>query len=308
MSRKTRKKKRESGAQPAPPRRRRLGSGAAVLTACLLLMGVALAATRFAPVRRAVGLAPLPEPAAAQAPGDPQLAKEYVYAGGRLVATEESGGQPTPTPTPAGSPPSNLVALLGSVSGASASISVSWSPPSSGGQVASYIVERKAAGGSFEPVGQPVLAPDTLLNDAGAAEGAAYLYRVKAVFAAGGNSDYSNSDLATAVVFTEDPLVGANDPQGRPQTPIYARHLTELRRAVSAVHLLAGQGAVNSWTYPDPAGRLIRLEDVSDLRDRLGEALTALGMSAPSYVDPTLTRYVTAVKKEHFQQLRDAVK
>jgi hypothetical protein len=40
----------------------------------------------------------------------------------------------------------------------------------------------------------------------------------------------------------------------------------------------------------------------------LGEALPALGMSTPSYVDTTLTRYVTKVKKEHFQQLRDAVK
>jgi hypothetical protein len=31
-------------------------------------------------------------------------------------------------------------------------------------------------------------------------------------------------------------------------------------------------------------------------------------MTPPSYLDPTLTRYVTKVKKEHFQQLRDAVK
>lgn len=308
MSRKTRKKKRDSGApRPAPPRGRRLGRGSAVLAACLLLMGVALAATRFAPVRRAVGLAPLPAPAA-QGTGEPQLAKEYIYAGGTLVATEEAGGQPTPTPTPAGPPPSNLVALLDSVSGATASIDVSWSPPSSGGQVASYIVERKAAGGTFEPVGQPVLAPATNLNDGGVAEGSAYLYRVKAVFTSGGDSEYSNADLATAVAFTQDPLVGANDPDGRPATPIYARHLTELRRAVSAVHLLAGQGGVTSWTYPEPSGRLIRLEDVSDLRERLGEALPALGMTAPAYVDPTLTRYVTAVKKEHFQQLRDAVK
>ncbi|HEY0169932.1 MAG TPA: fibronectin type III domain-containing protein [Pyrinomonadaceae bacterium] len=307
MSRKTRKKKREAAAPPAPPRRRRLRKGPAVLAACLLLVGVALAAARFAPVRRAVGLAPLPGPVA-QGPDGLPLAKEYVYAGGRLVATEEPGGQPTPTPTPAGSPPSNLVALLESVSGASASISVSWSPPASGGQVASYIVERKVAGGSFVPVGQPVPAPATNLNDGGASEGAAYLYRVKAVFAAGGSSDYSNADLATAVAFTDDPLVGANDPQNRPATTVYARHLTELRRAVSAVHLLAGQGAVTSWGYPDPAGRVIRLEDVSDLRERLGEALPALGFTPPSYADPTLTRYVTKVKKEHFQQLRDAVK
>ena len=299
MSRKT-KKKRNPGAAATPPRRPPLARVSAVLAACLLLLGAAFAATRYAPVRRAVGLAPLPDPVA-QGQGEPPLAKEYIYVGGRLVATEEPGAQPTPTPTPTGSAPNNLVALLTSVNGASASVGVSWSPPSSGGQVASYIVERQAAGGSFEPVGSPVLAPATSFNDAGALEGAAYLYRVKAVFTAGGSSAYSNTDLATAIVFTDDPLAG-------PATPVYARHLTELRRAVSAVHLLAGQGAVNSWTYPDPAGRVIRLEDVSDLRDRLGEALPPLGMTPPSYVDPTLTRYVTRVKKEHFQQLRDAVK
>lgn len=306
MSRKT-KKKRESGAPPVPPRRPRMSKGVAVLTACLLLLGAAFAGTRFAPVRRAVGLAPLPDPVA-QGPDGLPLAKEYIYAGGKLVATEEPGTQPTPTPTPTGSAPSNLVALLASVSGATASVSVSWSPPSSGGQVASYIVERKAAGGAFEPIGQPVLAPDTVLNDAGASEGAAYLYRVKAIFAAGGNSDYSNTDLATAVAFTDDPLVGARDAGGGPATTIYARHLTELRRAVSAVHLLAGQGAVTSWTYPDPSGRLIRLEDVTDLRAKIDEALPALGMTPPTYVDTALTRYETKVKKEHFQQLRNAVK
>jgi hypothetical protein len=145
-----------------------------------------------------------------------------------------------------------------------------------------------------------VLAPATTLDDAGAAEGAAYLYRVKAVFTAGGSSDYSSADLATAVAFTDDPLAST--------TTVYARHLSELRRAVSAVHLLAGQGAVTTWTYPDPAGRAIRLEDVSDLRERLGEVLPSLGLAPPSYLDPTMVRYTTRVKKEHFQQLREAVK
>jgi fibronectin type III domain protein len=308
MSRKTKLTKKKGGAAPLPPRRPRLGKGTAVLAACLLLVGAAFAATRLAVVRRAVGLAPLPDPVARQGPNGPLLTKEYIYAGGRLVATEEPTPQPTPTPMPAGSSPSNLVALLATVNGSSATVSVSWTPPTSGGQVASYVVERKAAGGSFGPVGQPVLAPATSFSDAEASEGAAYLYRVKAVFAAGGSSDYSNADLATAVAFTDDPLIGANNPQSLPATPVYARHLRELRRAVSAVHLLAGQGEVTTWSYPDPAGRFIRLEDVSDLRDRLDEALPALGRTPPEYEDPTLTRYATRVKKEHFQQLREAVK
>lgn len=307
MSRKTKLKKRSGGAA-APVRRRPLGKGAAILAVCLLLVGAAFAATRLATVRRAVGLAPLlPDPVAQQGPGGPLLAKEYIYAGGRLVATEEPAPQPTPTPTPVGSPPSNLVALLATVNGTAAGINVSWSPPASGGQVASYVVERKEAGGEFQPVGQPLPAPAVSFDDVGE-EGAAYLYRVKALFASGGGSEYSNADLVTAVAFTDDPLVGANDPEGRPATRVYARHLRELRRAVSAVHLLAGQGAVNTWTYSDPAGQLIRMEDVADLRQRLDEAFSALRLTPPPYDDPTLTKYVTKVKKEHFQQLRQAVK
>ena len=48
--------------------------------------------------------------------------------------------------------------------------------------------------------------------------------------------------------------------------------------------------------------------DVQNMRDRLCEALPALGIAPPTYIDQTLTRQMTKVKKEHFQQLRDAVK
>jgi hypothetical protein len=276
------------------------------------MAGAAYAATRFDPVRRAVGLSPLLAPTA-QSQGGLPLSKEYVYAGGRLVATEEPTSAASPTPTPAGPPPTNLVAALTSADTPSAVIRVTWSAPSSGG-VASYVVERAGAPGEFAPVGQPVVAPAASFDDAGVSEGAAYLYRVRAVFAGGGGSGYSNTDLVTAVAFTDDPLVGAGDPQNRPATVIRARHLTELRRAVSAVHLLSGLGAVETWTHADPVSspasqrRAVYLEDVKDLRDRLGEALGALGLAAPAYLDPALVRQVTPVKKEHFQQLRDAVR
>jgi hypothetical protein len=311
MSRKTKKTKsvtKAPNAAPRPSPRKKLAAALAVS----LLLGAAFAATRFDPVRRAVGLRPLPAPAA-QGPAGSGPAKEYIYAGGRLVATGEAVPPATPTPTPAGPSPTNVVASLASVSGTTASINVSWTPPSSGLQVGSYVVERRTAGADFTQVGQ-VAAPGTSFNDAGASEGAAYLYRVKALFAGGGGSDYSNSDMATAVAFTDDPLIGENDPQNRQATTVYARHLTELRRAVSAVHSLAGLGGVTTWTHPDPASsppevrRTINLEDVQDLRDRLREALQALVITEPTYLDATLTRYATKVKKEHFQQLREAVK
>lgn len=307
MSRKTKRNRGRGVPAEAPRGRARVRAGVVALCACLLA-GAAVGGSRSDAVRRAVGLRPLLAPAA-QSQGGLPLAKEYVYAGGRLVATEEP--TPTPAPTPAGPPPTNLVATLSAVSGAAATVHVSWTPPS--GNVTGYVVERAGASGQFAPVGQPVVAPDTSFSDAGASEGAAYLYRVKAVYA-GGASPYSNSDLATAVAFTNDPIIGAADPQNRPATVIKAEHLVELRRAVGAVRALAGGLAPASWSYPDPVSsppsqrRPVYLEDVQELRDRLGEALPALGLSAPSYVDPTLVRRVTKVKKEHFQQLRDAVK
>jgi hypothetical protein len=72
----------------------------AVLSA-LVLLSVAAAASRFDAVRRAVSLRPLTAASLAQATPTPlSLAKEYVYAGGRLVATEE----PLPPTAPPNAP------------------------------------------------------------------------------------------------------------------------------------------------------------------------------------------------------------
>lgn len=300
-----RSKKLKGTGRPAAAPRRRMGGrlSAAALAACALL-AVGIAATRFDPVRRAVGLRPLLTPGA-QPQGGLPLAKEYVHAGGRLIATEEPA--PVPSPTPAGAAPTNLRATAVSESG----IRLTWDAPP--GSVGSYVVERRGAPGA-QPVEVPTGVSATSFDDTTPSGDFAYLYRVKAVFSGGGISPYSNSDLVTTIVFTDDPLVGAHDPAGRPATVIKATHLTELRRAVSAVHYLAGLGALNSWTHPEPVSapsaqrRAVYLEDVKDLRDRLAEALPALGMTQPEYVDATLERRVTKVKKEHFQQLRDAVK
>ena len=305
------KRKRKAGRaeeRPAPRNKRRRWARAAVIAPlALCLVAAAAASLRWEPVRHAVGLAPAMEPAAQATPTPLQLSKEYVYAGGRLVATEE--------PTPAGGPPpTNLIATATSAT----SVALTWTAPA--GSISSYVVERaQSKDGPYSQVGttpasQPSFTDAVPFSSQPPSADTSYLYRVKAAYTAGGFSDYSNKDLATTVVFTDDPLVGSDDPQNRPATTIKATHLTELRRAVSAVHALAGLGAVNTWAYPDPVSsppaqrRAIYLEDVQNLRDRLGEALPALGIAPPTYIDQTLTRQVTKVKKEHFQQLRDAVK
>lgn len=299
MSKKSRKKSAKAAAagaaRPASARRARSPKYVAAALAACALLAASAAATRFEPVRRAVGMRPLTA-APVQQPSPPPLSKEYIYAGGRLVATEE----PTPLAAPGGPPPTNLSATLLSVSPPAATISVSWTAPQ--GVVVSYVVERASAAGQFAPVGQPVAAPATSFNDATASEGAAYLYRVKALYA-GGPSEYSNTDLATAVAFTDSSLQGVT---------IKAVHLAELRRAVNAVRTLAGKGAA-TWTYPDPVSspasqrRAVYLEDVTDLRAMLDEAMGQLGLTTGYPANPTLARGVV-VNAQHFEQIRSRVK
>lgn len=275
------------------PRRKRYYAAA---LCALVLLAASAAAMRYDAVRRTIGLRPLivePTQSSAQLP----LSKEYIYAGGRLVATEEPTA--TPTPTLGGPPPTNLSATLHSVSPPAATITVSWTEPAG---AISYVVERASTAGQFAPVGEPVAAPATSFNDATASEGAAYLYRVKALYA-GGPSDYSNQDLATAVAFTDSQLQGFT---------IKAVHLTELRRAVNAVRTLAGMGAA-AWAYPDPVSspasqrRAIYLEDVTDLRVKLDEAMGQLGLTTGFPANPTL-EWHGRVYADHFEQIRQRVK
>lgn len=262
---------------------------AAALSA-LVLLAASAAATRYDAVRRVVGLRPLTvTPAQGNVPLPPS--KEYVYAGGRLVATEEPAV--TATPTPAGPPPTNLVATATSAS----SVSLTWTPPA--GNVIGYVVERRGAAGSQET---PTGSASASFNDTPPPGDFAYLYRVKAVYLTG-TSVYGNADLATTIVFTDAQLQGAT---------IKAAHLTELRRAINAVRTLAGMNAA-AWTYPDPMSsppasrRAIYLEDMTDLRARLDEAMGLLGLTAGYPASPPLDRGAV-VSAQHFEQIRARVR
>lgn len=224
-------------------------------------------------------------PAAAQQ-SPPVLAKEYIYAGGRLVAVEE------PAPAPPGAGPTNLTATAT----APTQVSLTWSPPASG-SVAHYLVERgTSAAGPFTPLTpEPTAASFT---DTTAASESAYLYRVRAVFAGGANSDYSNRDLATTFTFTDDPLTER-------VTPVKGQHVAEVRLAVNAVRAAAGLPAA-SWTDPSLSGQWIKAAHLEELRARVNEARTALGMATNAYTDPSLSGVV--VKKIHVEELRASVR
>ncbi|MDQ3746540.1 MAG: PA14 domain-containing protein, partial [Acidobacteriota bacterium] len=186
-------------------------------------------------------------------------------------------------------------------------VALSWSPVAT---AANYRVERATSmGGTYASAGTPMTSS---FSDSGVSRATSYLYRVCAADS-GGNcvSPYSNLAIATAYSFSDPVIVTYADYQhdnSLTPTPIRLAHITQLREAVNAVRHLAGRpDAV--WTnqtlvqYQSP----ISAADVQDLRDRLGEALSDLGVPVPVYIDQKLSTGLngTTVKRIHITQLRD---
>lgn len=310
MSKKSSKQKRSA----ARGRRRRLGKGV-IAALALALVATAAAVTRLPGLRH---LSPFTAAPAPQSQPNLQLSKEYVYAGGRLVATEEPAPSATPAPTPAGPAPANLVATGTFPTPTTAAVNLSWLAPS--GSVSSYVVERaegRDAEGrlQYAAIGPPVTIPPTPPSpyvDPTAEPGKVYLYRVKAVFDTGGSSGYSKQDLATTVRYTgDDPLVGRDDAQGRAASPVRASVLTELRGVVDSIRTLAGVPSA-AWRDEPPAdprpapGVLIRAWHFEELRTHLNRALSELDISEVP-ADTTLA-VGQPIKARHIQDVRDKVR
>jgi hypothetical protein len=158
----------------------------------------------------------------------------------------------------------------------------------------SYQVSRQAAGGvsvTFAAVAT------TSFTDTTAVANTAYLYRVKATNLAGSSAN-SAPDLATTVIFTDDPLVAGT-------TFIKAVHLAELRTAVNAVRALAGLAAA---TFTDAAtpGVVVKAVHITQLRTGLDAALTTLGLPAGGYTNAVAAGVV--IKAIDFQEIRNRVK
>jgi hypothetical protein len=189
------------------------------------------------------------------------------------------------------SPPTGVVATATSTS----SVNVSWT--ASAGAV-TYNVYRSADALTYSTAGSTT-APTVTFNDSGLFADTAYLYKVRAVN--GGESGDSNRDLATTVIFTDDPLVAGT-------TLVKSTHISELRTAVNAVRTLAGLGA---GSYTDPtltAGvTLVKAAHINDLRTALDAARSTLTLSALSYGE-MVTAMSTLVKATHVSELRNGVK
>lgn len=188
--------------------------------------------------------------------------------------------------------PANVTALASSAT----SVVVSWSPVAG---AANYEVVRSQNGTTFTTVGAT---NGTSVTDFSAAANTAYLYKVRAFDAASTAGPYSSTDLATTVIFTDDPLVAG-------VTIVKAVHITQLRTAVNAVRTLAGLAA-GSFTDPTIAVGVtaVRAAHVTELRANLDEARTDLGLAPQSYTDGTITAGSTAIKAVHIAELRNGVK
>jgi chitodextrinase len=187
--------------------------------------------------------------------------------------------------------PSSLVATATSTS----SVSLSWSAGS--GSIDHYEIQRATSkNGPFTTLSNT---SSTSFTDSSLSSTTTYIYRVRSVDAGGNYSDFSNTDIATTIVFTDDPLVAGT-------TVVKAQHVIELRQAVDAVRAAAGLSAA-TWTDSSLTGVEVKGVHISELRSNLDAARSLLGLSTGSYTD-TLTPGVTLIKAIHAQELRDRVK
>ncbi|HEY3057005.1 MAG TPA: hypothetical protein VGK31_13855 [Thermoanaerobaculia bacterium] len=187
-------------------------------------------------------------------------------------------------------PPPIPTGLLATAQSAS-QVSLTWNA-SSGATL--YDIARMANGGSLQVIAT-VNSPS--YSDTGVTSTTAYLYRVRAI-GTGGTSPYSSPDLATTIVFSDEPLVAG-------VTIIRRAHVIEARDAVTAV--CATAGSTPSWSEAITAGATpIRANHVLELRSVLSNALTTLGLPAPSFTNPVAAGSV--VRAADIQDLRSAVR
>jgi hypothetical protein len=170
---------------------------------------------------------------------------------------------------------------------------LSWNPV---GSATSYDVIRKAPGGAPIALGSITT---TVYGDAQSlVPGSTYIYTVRANGPGFPANAISLPDIATMVVFTDDPLIAGS-------TPFKGVHLTELRSAVNAVRAAAGLTAA-TFTDPAPAGKTAKALYIQELRAALDPARSAIGVPAMAYSNPASAG--TIVRAIDLAQIRNGVK
>ncbi len=183
--------------------------------------------------------------------------------------------------------PTNLIATAAT----SSSVALTWTAiPNAPG----YDILRSSNGGPLVLV-KTVGGNST--TDTGLVPYTTYTYRVRVSVAP--LPELSSPDLATTVIFTDDPL--------GPGTGMKAVHVNELRGAVNAMRAAAGLAA-QTFTDSVTIGGPFKALHITELRSSLNAARTALGLPAIAFTDPALTAGTTMVKAAHVSELRNGVK
>jgi hypothetical protein len=191
---------------------------------------------------------------------------------------------------PAGSTPTLLVATAGGTQ----SVSLIWTPVA---QTNHYEITRSSGGGAPATIASP--STNTYNDAASISPSTTYVYRVRAIDNSSVASGYSTPDIATTIVFTDDPLVTNT-------TAVKSTHITELRTAVNAVRAAGGLGAF-PFTDTSLAGVAIKAAHVSELRTALDAGRSAIGVPALTYAN-TLTAGSTPVHAVDITEVRSGVK
>ena len=185
--------------------------------------------------------------------------------------------------------PTNVVATAATP----AQVQISWN--ASSGATQYEVLRATSAAGPYTSI---ITTASLAWNDNTASGSTTYLYRVRGIDASARQSPLSAPDIATTLLFTEDPLLAG-------ATIIKAVHLLELRQAVNSVRAAAGLAAA---TFTDPAPTLVKAVHLDELRNALTPARTLLGVPTISYTEPALGSGTTVVKAAHLQQVRDGVR
>lgn len=194
-------------------------------------------------------------------------------------------------------PPLGVPANLSATARMPTGVDVTWSAASGTGVV--YDVQRSA--GIRAPY--VTIAPGitgTTWTDQFVSGDAAYLYRVRARNSTPVAS-YSNVDIATTMVFDDDPIVPGT-------TVVRAAHVLQLRQAIGYLRAAAGLG---SYGWSDavivPMVTTVRATHVTDLRTALDQAKAALSLAPTVYGDSSVFAG-SLIKAQHIQELRDALR
>lgn len=196
-------------------------------------------------------------------------------------------------------PPANLNARAVGV----ARVALDWlSSPDAVGSGDYYEIQRSTDNVTYVTVGTTA---NTTFTDDPVTGFTTFIYRVRAIVS-GTPSKFTNYDLATTVMFTDDPILS-------PTTTVREAHINELRQAINAVRLVAGLPLV---VWPEEitpctiACVTVKAAHVQELRIRLQEAFQAplfQYLPPPSYTVPTIMQGAVITKSD-LEQIRNAVK